>query len=139
MLISGGDGRLALDHQDLSEARLTRDYLLALGVADSCILIEPNSRNTHENALFSAKLLDSLGMKKEKILLITSALHLKRAAGCFWKQGVLFDCCGTSYQAKPLIWNAESTIIPDERALELWQFLVREQMGVFAYWCSGRL
>ncbi len=139
ILISGGDGRLGLKHEDLSEARLTRDYLLALGVADSCILVEPNSRNTHENALFSATLLDSLGMKKGKILLITSALHMKRAAGCFWKQGVSFDCCATSYQAKPLIWNAESTIIPDERGFELWQFWVREQLGVLAYWCSGRI
>jgi uncharacterized SAM-binding protein YcdF (DUF218 family) len=57
-----------------------------LGVAPEAILEEPRSRTTRENALETRRLLDPLAARR--ILLVTSALHMPRAAALFRGQGV---------------------------------------------------
>jgi uncharacterized SAM-binding protein YcdF (DUF218 family) len=49
------------------------------------MLLETRSRNTRENARYSAQLLDA--RKMHHILLVTSALHMERAMGEFSAQG----------------------------------------------------
>jgi uncharacterized SAM-binding protein YcdF (DUF218 family) len=56
-----------------------------LGVAPSAILEDLRSRTTRENAVEARNLLDPLGGKR--ILLVTSALHMPRAAALFRGQG----------------------------------------------------
>ena len=75
ILLSGGKG----------EALWMKSRLLALGVPPARILVEDHSRNTHENALDSAPILRRLGARR--ILLVTSDLHMRRAAACFRQQG----------------------------------------------------
>jgi uncharacterized SAM-binding protein YcdF (DUF218 family) len=50
-----------------------RQFMLALSVPDSARLLEPHSRNTNQNARYTANLLGERGI--EDILLVTSALH----------------------------------------------------------------
>jgi uncharacterized SAM-binding protein YcdF (DUF218 family) len=50
-----------------------RQFMLALGGPDSALLLEPQSRNTTQNAKYTASLLGERGI--ERILLVTSALH----------------------------------------------------------------
>jgi len=71
------------------------------GVAPEDIIIESASRNTHENALYVKDLVSS-NAKKGKVILITSAFHMRRAEGCFRKVGI--DVTGFStdfYSALP--------------------------------------
>jgi uncharacterized SAM-binding protein YcdF (DUF218 family) len=56
-----------------------------LGVAPEVILEESLSRTTRENALETRRLLDPLAARR--ILLVTSALHMPRAAALFRGQG----------------------------------------------------
>jgi uncharacterized SAM-binding protein YcdF (DUF218 family) len=75
ILLSGGKG----------EAERMKSRLLARGVPAARILTETRSRDTRENALYSAPILRRLGA--HRILLVTSGMHMRRAAGSFRKQG----------------------------------------------------
>lgn len=50
------------------------------------ILLEGRSRNTHENARFTSKILDRHGMNT--VLLVTDSLHMRRAAYEFRRAGI---------------------------------------------------
>jgi len=75
ILLTGGDG----------EATRMAANLALNGVPPTHVLIEGKSRNTHENALYSAPILHRLGARR--ILLVTSSRHMGRAAASFRKQG----------------------------------------------------
>lgn len=67
------------------EAADLATLLRFLGVAPEAILEEPRSRTTRENAVEAKRLLEPLGVRR--ILLVTSALHMPRAAALFRGQG----------------------------------------------------
>jgi uncharacterized SAM-binding protein YcdF (DUF218 family) len=60
---------------------LIRDRLALAGVSTNAIIIEPNSRNTRENAEFSVRLMKAQGARKA--IVVTSWLHSRRALACF--------------------------------------------------------
>jgi uncharacterized SAM-binding protein YcdF (DUF218 family) len=72
-IILSGDGDCEANH----------DLLVAAGVPDSVILLEPNSRNTHENAALTLPKLRALGAKR--VVLVTTWYHSRRALNVFRK------------------------------------------------------
>ena len=80
VLISGG----AVFAKD-SEAAAGKLYLVESGVPPGAVLTEENARDTYESAVFSKKICDAKGYKK--ILLLTSAYHIRRAVLSFKKAG----------------------------------------------------
>lgn len=84
ILITGGSGSLL--HPEDKEAVYIYQYLKNIQIPDTSIIIENESRNTYENALFTKKILDSLHIK-DNIVLITSAYHLRRSVAIFEKLG----------------------------------------------------
>jgi uncharacterized SAM-binding protein YcdF (DUF218 family) len=83
--VSGGDSPLLEKARTVHEADLMRSLLDEWGVPDSAILVEGASVNTHENALFTWNLLQKRGI--QHIILVTSAIHMPRAAATFRKAG----------------------------------------------------
>ncbi|MBK5914657.1 YdcF family protein [Rhodocyclus purpureus] len=83
LLLSGGSNR---EVSATSEADAMRVLLRDLGVADADMLLEEDSRNTRQNARFSAELLRARGI--DRILLVTSALHMQRAVRLFAAEGL---------------------------------------------------
>ena len=75
ILVTGGSA--ALRSTIGSEASAMNQVLITLGVRRDVILIEDDSRNTHENAVNSKTIWDQQGFTSG--LLITSALHMPRA------------------------------------------------------------
>ncbi len=67
-------------------AQLMSDFLIKLGVDASAVELESVSRSTHENAVECRKVLDRRRIRR--ILLVTEAWHMRRAALCFRKQGI---------------------------------------------------
>ena len=59
--------------------------LQVMGVPASAILQERESRDSHDNAVYTAAMLNRLGMKK--ILLVTSAFHMRRSEALFAGRG----------------------------------------------------
>ncbi len=84
LFITGGSGSINKPHH--REAAFIKKYLEAISIPDSNIIIENNSKNTYENAIFSKHILDSLHFNGS-ILLVTSSYHMRRSNAIFKKAG----------------------------------------------------
>jgi len=78
------------------EAQQMQDLLMVMGVPAKHLLLENESRNTHDNAANTALLLKSRGM--HRILLVTSAFHMRRSQALFAAQGLEVVPAPTDYQ-----------------------------------------
>ena len=67
-------------------AEVMRELLVPLGVPADVVLAEGESRNTRQNALFTARLAAKHDIKR--VLLVTRAMHMNRALGAFRKAGL---------------------------------------------------
>ncbi|MFN3130269.1 MULTISPECIES: YdcF family protein [unclassified Roseibium] len=74
-----------------AEAEVMKRELIVLGVPESAIRTETRSRNTLENAVFSARILRR--EKLENILIVSDRYHLPRAVLCFKTLG--FSAAGS--------------------------------------------
>lgn len=85
LLLSGGEITW-LNSTASTPAGEMAAILEGLDIPKSALWLEDQSQNTHENAIFSKKILDEQNI--HKILLITSAMHMPRAVGVFQKLGI---------------------------------------------------
>ncbi|BBE31576.1 hypothetical protein OSSY52_17170 [Tepiditoga spiralis] len=80
IIVTGG----TLDKTDnIPEAFKMKEVLLKMGVKPSDVYLETSARNTYENAKFTSEIAKKLN--KEKIYLVTSAIHMKRSYEIFKK------------------------------------------------------
>jgi uncharacterized SAM-binding protein YcdF (DUF218 family) len=134
ILISGGNGKLK--EVKRQEADVLSDILLMMGVQQADILIENQSRNTHESAMEVNRLYYDK-IKPGDCILITSAYHMRRSKACFAKQGWNLDTFTTDFLSHPRKFTLDALLIPKEEALGNWHILVREWMGIIAYKTMG--
>ncbi|MFO7867988.1 MAG: YdcF family protein [Bacteroidales bacterium] len=134
ILISGGEGRII--KQGYAESDITKDFLIQLGIPAYDIVVENKSRNTYENALYTAR---KLGSEKysHRCLLITSAIHMKRAEACFAHAGVQCDMFSTDRIAGHTKFIFDYCFIPSFAAIENWRLLIREMVGFVVYRVNG--
>jgi uncharacterized SAM-binding protein YcdF (DUF218 family) len=135
LLISGGDGNL-LGGKSF-EALKVAPFLLEMGVRQEDILLESNSRNTHENALFSKQFMDSLQLNAPKLLLITSASHMPRSMGCFRKVGLKVQAFPAHFVGKKPSWKTGYWLTPDAQAFMNWEAIIKEWIGYVVYSLQG--
>jgi uncharacterized SAM-binding protein YcdF (DUF218 family) len=116
-----------------TEANAVANQLKSWGIAADRILVEDKSRNTRENALFSADIIRARGLTK--LLLVTSAFHMKRALGCFEAVGLHPDTRPTDFHAyggrHPLSW------LPRANYLSNSTWALREHLGRIVYRLRG--
>ena len=133
ILFTGGNARLFEDpNRDNSPIF---DFYVMCGVDPDDIIIESASRNTHENALFVKELLKE---QTGKIVLITSAFHMRRAEGCFKNVGL--NVTGFSTDFKTLLPKDRfgfNVFAPSPNILSSWNFLIKEWVGYVVYWFVG--
>lgn len=134
ILLSGGSGSLI--NPELKETPALRELAMQLKVADKDLLIEAASRNTFENAKFTAEMLKER-FNDPSVLLITSASHMKRAAACFEKQGISTDLYPVDLQTNPNHRSFIKEAIPSTGALNVWTTFFHELFGYVAYWVMG--
>ena len=72
LILTGGSG--SISYPDHKEAAILKNYLLKCGYADSTIIIENESKNTRENALFTKHLMDSLHIQDSAVRLFIRSL-----------------------------------------------------------------
>ncbi|TPE44469.1 YdcF family protein [Pontibacter mangrovi] len=134
ILITGGKGFL-MDEM-VPEAEQLKRIMLQAGVPEEDLIVETGAVNTRENALNTAKILQQ-HPEWQKVLLVTSAFHMRRAAGCFTKAGVTFDSYPTDFYSSAPIYTPDYMIIPNAVAFEGWQHLVHEIAGYVVYKVLG--
>lgn len=135
ILISGGSGSLV--RVDEPEANKFKAAMLLMGVPDSVMMLENQTRNTHESAVEVKKMLDSLRYKPEDCLLITSAFHLRRSLACYRKAGLELEPFATDFYTHPRLYYPDAFIVPKQEALVIWEKLMKEWTGFVAYKLAG--
>jgi len=86
VLVSGGKSYKTKDRNTRSEADDMSSILVDMGVPQSIILRESNSQSTEQNAFYSAEIIRQNGW--QRVLLVSSAHHLRRAVFWFEQAGV---------------------------------------------------
>ncbi len=136
IVISGGTARLI--RKNRPESIHLKNFLVTLGIPAESVLIDSLSRNTHENSVNSMALIKANGWNSS-VVLVTSAFHMRRAAGCFIKAGFTVY----PYTTDPLKGVSKITfsdlVIPSVGVLNNWNFIIREWVGIVMYWVSGYL
>lgn len=133
ILITGGSSRI-FDTQ-YREANFLREFLLNLGIPKEDVISESEARNTYENALFTAQMLDSLEYKS--LLLITSSMHMPRSIACFNTQNLDFDIFTTDPFRSRDDYNLRTFLLPNVVVFGNWASLFHEWIGYAVYKVKG--
>jgi uncharacterized SAM-binding protein YcdF (DUF218 family) len=131
LLLVGGES--AIFPQGHSEAEATRDLLVAEGLAAERMLVEPRSRNTSENAIYAQALVKP--GPGETWLLVTSAVHMPRAIGCFRHAGWSV----VPFPADFRVGDDDGWSFAFTPHLALIELAAREWLGLVAYRLLGRI
>ena len=117
-----------------TEAAASAAVLQRLGVPEGRLRLEGDSRNTRENAVFSR----TLAAETQRILLVTSASHIRRAQGCFEAVGFTVIPAATDFEdysgMDPVLrW------LPSHDALATNSRMLKEGLGLLVYRLRGWL
>jgi uncharacterized SAM-binding protein YcdF (DUF218 family) len=116
------------------EAETAERLFTALGIPRDRITLESASRDTYENALFTARLLSP--KPDERWLLVTSAWHMPRAMGCFRRAGFAVEPWPVDYRSPGRLELRFHSSLPEGlRRLDL---IAKEYIGLVAYHLAGR-
>lgn len=142
ILISGSNSSILEDER--SQAEVARRYLRRVGVPEEAILVEGRSKSTYQNARETAALLERLGLaspdRRPRVVLLTGALHMRRALACFRKFGFEPIPVATRIRGQPISFRHDyGWIIPSLVPIGGWGFLLHEVVGYLAYALTGRL
>jgi len=121
---------------EVSEAAVIGHHLRNAGVAQGRIHEEGRSSNTFENAVNIKSLIAQLEMDQH-IMLITSALHMKRAKAVFEKQG--FTVCAVAVDRHGLEDIPFYALWPQISAMQKFDLLLHEVMAWVLYKVTDRL
>ena len=132
IVVSGGrpDGQQALP----SEAEAMGDLLVAFGVPRDALILEEESTTTRGNAVHCAKLMRERGFRRA--LLVTSALHMPRAAAALHATGVEFTPVATDFEVDGVA-RGVSAWFPDADALLRSTRALHEWTGMTVYRWRG--
>ena len=130
IVLSGGNSRI-FDQNRKPEAHAASTALSSFRIGEKRILIEDQSRNTRENALFTGKLVDP--KPGERWLLVTSAYHMPRAVASFRAVGLELEPYPVDFRTQgdaADYWNAFGNV---RFAMSMADIAVREWIGLLAY------
>jgi uncharacterized SAM-binding protein YcdF (DUF218 family) len=127
-------GRLPGQNEGPAEAVGISALLELLGVPAGAIVREESSTNTHENCVNSRRLLDARAARE--VLLVTSALHMRRAFATCRSAGLAVRATPTDYQVAGNEVD-RLDLVPDAEALLLTHLALRERLGFLVYQRRG--
>ncbi len=138
LLVTGGDARVF--GSGPAEAAVMKDWATRFGVPATAIITEGQARTTYENAVRTKDLLGD----RASIILVTSALHMPRAAALFHAQG--FDVtpypCGFHEGNRVTEgWDTLSIfdVLPATWAFREISEAIEELAGIGVYRLAGKL
>ena len=137
VLISGG--AIPWLGSDIPEAGSMQSLLEEWGVPAASIISEAASRNTHENAVFTRQLLAERGL--HRVLLVTSAMHMRRALATFTSAGIDAVPAATDFTVTYRDHRTLIDFLPDAKALSHTTDAIKEYIGYAYYrwkgWITG--
>jgi uncharacterized SAM-binding protein YcdF (DUF218 family) len=141
VVLSGGrvdwQGGGAPESEDM--ARLLQE----MGVPATAMLQDPTSLNTYENAVNVKKILQE--KKIQRVLLVTSAMHMPRSLRIFKKQGIEAIAAPADFlvsRQEMEVLNASNegklmSFLPDVETMREFTRALKEYVGTGVYWLRG--
>jgi uncharacterized SAM-binding protein YcdF (DUF218 family) len=135
VVATGGNQPVAGGVIETPESHVMSALMQQWGVPESAILVEDRSINTRENAAFTFAMLNARQIRR--ILLVTSAMHMPRAAATFRKAGFEVVAAPADFHTGwtqldlPLSWW------PSAHSLDQCDVAVKEWLGVLVYCLRG--
>lgn len=119
--------------------------LSSFGVPPSAILQDPTSLNTYENAVNVRQILNTHNL--QRVLLVTSAMHMPRSLLIFQRQGIEAIPAPTAFliteqdiqEANSSIQAILLNLLPDPERLHITTKVLKEYLGTFIYRLRGWL
>jgi uncharacterized SAM-binding protein YcdF (DUF218 family) len=145
LLLSGGNIDWLGEHTGTPAEDMAR-LLELMDVPASAMWLQPDSRNTYEDAVFSKKILDEKGI--HRIVLVTSALHMPRAVGLFEHQGLEVIPAPTDFNVTQKDWQnllhagfaaRLISLLPGAGNLNMTSNALKEYFGLWIYHLQGWL
>lgn len=109
-------------------------YLNELGIPQEDIIMETFANNTRENVTFTKKLLGK-EMDTASVVIITSAVHMKRSVSAFQAEGIYPDCYITDTWVD--VKGQRVSFMPSVGTLAQWPELLHEWVGYAMYKWRG--
>jgi uncharacterized SAM-binding protein YcdF (DUF218 family) len=142
-IIIASGGRIDWNSAGQPEAADMAQLLEMMGVPSDAIVQEPDSLNTYQNAVNVKKILDEKGI--QKVLLVTSALHMPRSLLIFQRQKIDSIAAPTDFlvsEAEMAIPNSSLgaivlNLLPDSGRLETTTKAIKEYIGMIIYRLKG--
>lgn len=117
---------------EYGEARVLIDQMVKWGIDRSRLIPEEQARNTYENALYSKAVAEAHGFSR--ILIVTSAFHMRRAQACFAAVGMNVDTFSVDYRGhRQTTWS----LLPRAGNLADSTATLREMFGFWIYRARG--
>lgn len=143
LILSGG--RIDWQNNNVSESADLATVAKAFGVPDSAILQDPTSLNTYQNAVNVKQILQQRGINR--VLLVTSAMHMPRSIAIFKKQGIDAIPAPTDFLiSEEELRSSQDTLpekilnlFPDAVALHHFARSTKEYIGMGVYRLRGWL
>ena len=145
ILLSGGNIEW-LGTRTTTPAQDMEELLLLMNVPKNALILQDQSRNTAEDAQFSAEILRERNI--EEIILVTSASHMWRSVALFEKQGIKvipapadFSITYESWNSlwRPRLQDLMIGLVPNAGNLSDLTFVLKEYLGFFVYRVRGWL
>ena len=134
VVYTGGSGLLI--GAASTAAAEARQLLIDLGTDPARIVTEERSRNTGENARFTAALMKPT--PDQTWLLMTSAFHMPRSMGLFRKAGFLVSAFPTDYYSTGDVYDFPFNNGP-ATGLRMFEIAVHEWIGLVVYHATGKI
>ncbi|MBW4645941.1 MAG: YdcF family protein [Goleter apudmare HA4340-LM2] len=143
IILSGG--RVDWRGGGASEASDMAEILTSIGIPLEAIVQEPDSLNTYQNAVNVRKILQARNI--DKVLLVTSAIHMPRSLKIFQRQGIDAIAAPTDFlisrqEVQELGSSPKAAILnllPDTDNLHKFTGALKEYVGLFIYGLRGWL
>src|ERR1035437_1363391 len=135
-LVLGGSTQSIPGKPGVPTMSLVQNWLAASGLATARVTHLGICANTHDKALQFRKLKEAEGW--QKVLLVTSALHMRRAEAVFRKQGVDVTPVACDFQVHGVLGAPGfPSPFPRQHRLDLLSLYLHEQIGWWVYKWRG--
>jgi len=143
ILLSGGNLEFS-DMRGTTPAVEMQQLLQLLGVPGEALWIQEESENTYEDAVYTTAMLKEKGINR--IILVTSAMHMPRSVALFEKQGLEVIPSPTDFTITERGWESLSSfksaqvllnIMPNASSLNLTTNVLKEHLGMVVYKMRG--
>ena len=133
-LVMGGSWPLP-DRPNVPSECVVQDWVTSWGLVGAAVTNLGICINTHDEAVAFKKMAQAQGWTN--VILVTSALHMRRSVALFKKQGIDVMPVAADFQAQGISQDLPFSPFPRQHRFFLLTLYLHEKIGWWVYWARG--